>query len=96
MQQDISKQTSFLQKMALEEEELLQGKFHSLQKKENNTGLPYNLKSGMKNLSGQSLDHIKAHYNSSQPAEVQAHAYAQGSDIHLMDRKSISLMNLVT
>ena len=79
----MSKQTSFLQKMALKEEELLQGKFHSVQKKENNTGLPDNLKSGMENLSGQSLDHVKVHYNSSQPAEVQAHAYAQGSDIHL-------------
>ncbi len=29
------------------------------------------------------LDHVKVHYNSSKPATVQAHAYAQGSDIHL-------------
>lgn len=49
----------------------------------NNTGLPDNLKSGMENLSGMSLDHVKVHYNSSKPAAVQAHAYAQGSDIHL-------------
>lgn len=54
-----------------------------LQKKENNTGLPDKLKSGMENLSGYSLDHVKVHYNSSQPAAVQAHAYAQGSNIHL-------------
>ncbi|MCM8535068.1 MAG: DUF4157 domain-containing protein [Lentisphaeraceae bacterium] len=67
-----------------EDEELLQGKFDSpVQRAENNTGLPDNLKSGMENLSGMSLDHVKVHYNSAKPAAVQAHAYAQGSDIHL-------------
>jgi hypothetical protein len=50
----------------------------------NNTGLPANLKSGMESLSGMSLDHVNVHYNSSKPASVQAHAYAQGSDIHLV------------
>jgi hypothetical protein len=54
-----------------------------IQKKENKTGLPDNLKSGMENLSGMSLEHVNVHYNSSKPAAVQAHAYAQGSDIHL-------------
>lgn len=49
----------------------------------NDTGLPDNLKSGMENLSGKNLDHVKVHYNSTKPAAVQAHAYAQGSDIHL-------------
>ena len=49
----------------------------------NNTGLPNQLKSGMETLSGMNLDHIKVHRNSSKPAAVQAHAYAQGSDIHL-------------
>jgi len=49
----------------------------------NNTGLPGQLKSGMENLSGMSLDHVRVHYNSSKPAAVQAHAYAQGSDIHV-------------
>lgn len=53
------------------------------QRQPNNTGLPDNLKSGMENLSGMSLDHVKVHYNSAKPAAVQAHAYAQGSDIHL-------------
>ncbi|WP_299675779.1 DUF4157 domain-containing protein [uncultured Tenacibaculum sp.] len=55
----------------------------TIQKKENNTGLPDNLKTGMENLSGMSLDHVKVHYNSPKPATVQAHAYAQGSEIHL-------------
>ena len=67
----------------IEEEELMQGKFQPLQKQNNNTGLPDNLKSGMEHLSGQSLDHVKVHYNSSKPAAVKAHAYAQGSEIHL-------------
>lgn len=51
--------------------------------KKNNTGLPNNLKLGMENLSGMSLNHVKVHYNSPKPAAVQAHAYAQGSNIHL-------------
>lgn len=51
--------------------------------KENNTGLPDNLKTGMENLSGMSLDHVKVHRNSDKPAQLQAHAYAQGTDIHL-------------
>ncbi len=49
----------------------------------NKTGLPAQLKSGMENLSGKNLDHVRVHYNSSKPALVQAHAYAQGSHIHL-------------
>lgn len=49
----------------------------------NNTGLPDNLKTGIENLSGYSMDDVKVHYNSSQPARLQAHAYAQGADIHL-------------
>lgn len=52
-------------------------------KKENNNGLPDNLKSGIENLSGYSMDEVKVHYNSPQPAQLQAHAYAQGNDIHL-------------
>ena len=29
------------------------------------------------------MDDVKVHYNSSKPAQLQAHAYAQGTDIHL-------------
>ena len=54
-----------------------------IQKKDNKTGLPDTLKSGMENLSGQSMDDVKVHYNSSKPAEVGAHSYAQGHEIHL-------------
>ncbi len=49
----------------------------------NHTGLPNNLKSGIENLSGYSMDDVKVHYNSSRPAQLNAQAYAQGTDIHL-------------
>jgi hypothetical protein len=52
-------------------------------KKANTTGLPDHLKSGIEQLSGHSLDDVKVHYNSGKPAQLQAHAYAQGSDIHV-------------
>ncbi len=54
-----------------------------VQKKENHTGLPDQLKGGIENLSGYSLDDAKVHYNSSKPAQLNAHAYAQGTEIHL-------------
>ena len=66
-----------LQRKATEEEEI------PVQKKVNNTGLPDNLKSGVENLSGIAMDDVKVHYNSSEPAQMQAHAYAQGTDIHI-------------
>lgn len=56
---------------------------YPIQKKEKNTGLPDNLKSGIENLSGYSMDDVKVYYNSDKPAQLQAHAYAQGTDIHL-------------
>jgi len=49
----------------------------------NRTGLPDALKTGVENLSGYSLDDVRVHYNSAQPAQLEAHAYAQGTDIHL-------------
>lgn len=55
----------------------------SIQKKPNNTGLPDNLKSGVENLSGYSMGDVKVHYNSDKPAQLNALAYAQGTDIHV-------------
>uniref|UniRef100_UPI0040479363 eCIS core domain-containing protein n=1 Tax=Algoriphagus sp. TaxID=1872435 RepID=UPI0040479363 len=66
-----------------EEEELIQGKFISPPKEENTTGLPDALKSGVESLSGVSLNDVKVYRNSDKPAQLQAHAYAQGTDIHL-------------
>ncbi|WP_229423832.1 eCIS core domain-containing protein [Massilia frigida] len=57
----------------------------------NHTGLPDQLKSGIESLSGISMDHVKVHFNSSRPAQLHAHAYAQGSDIHLGPGQSAHL-----
>lgn len=54
-----------------------------VQRQTNNTGLPDKLKSGIENLSGHSMDDVKVHYNSSKPAQLNAHAYAQGTEIHV-------------
>jgi len=52
-------------------------------KKENRTGLPDTLKAGIERLSGVSMDDVTVHYNSAKPAQLQALAYTQGSDIHV-------------
>jgi len=49
----------------------------------NNSGLPETLRSGVESLSGMSMNHVQVHRNSDKPAQVGAHAFAQGSDIHL-------------
>ena len=54
-----------------------------MQRKENKTGLPDNLKSGIENLSGYSMDDVKVHYNSDKPSQLQAHAYTQGTNVHV-------------
>lgn len=58
---------------------------HSLpvQGKADKTGLPHNLRTGIENLSGISMGDVKVHYNSSKPAQLNAYAYARGTDIHL-------------
>jgi len=60
-----------------------QKKNTNIQLKKNNSGLPDTLKSGVESLSGLSMDDVKVHYNSDKPAQLNAHAYAQGTDIHL-------------
>lgn len=81
-----------IQRLSTQEGEPLQGKFESeapVQQQEataetpNNTGLPDNLKSGIENFSGYSMDDVKVHFNSDKPAQLNAHAYAQGTDIHV-------------
>ena len=51
--------------------------------KPNSTNLPNDLKSGIEKISGYSMDDVKVHFNSSKPAQLQALAYAQGTDIHV-------------
>lgn len=73
----------------MEEEEPLQGKFDShasksvAQRNVSATTLPEGLRAGAEALSGQQLSDVRVHYNSSAPAQLNAHAYAQGNDIHL-------------
>jgi hypothetical protein len=55
----------------------------SVQRKENNTGMPDHLKAGLEQLSGMSLDGTSVHYNSSEPARFGANAITQGKDIHV-------------
>lgn len=83
-----SNQTPSIQKKTRRSDLVIQNKLQTLADasphvKANNTGLPQSLKSGIENLSGYSMDDVKVHYNSSKPAQLQAHAYAQGTDIHV-------------
>ena len=54
-----------------------------VQRKANTRGLPHQLKSGIEHISGYAMDDVKVHYNSHKPAQLRAHAYAQGNEIHL-------------
>ena len=49
----------------------------------NSTGLPDQLKAGIESLSGIKMDGVRVHYNSGTPSQLNAHAYAQGADIHI-------------
>lgn len=95
---DVSSLQQVAQREALpDEEELVQGKFESIQQQKseenssllaprssfNNTGLPDKLKTDVENLSGYSMDDVRVHYNSPKPAQLQALAYTQGTDIHV-------------
>jgi Starch binding domain/Domain of unknown function (DUF4157) len=51
------------------------------------TGLPDGLRAGIESLSGVSLERVKVHYDSAKPAQLDAVAFAQGSDIHVGPRQ---------
>jgi hypothetical protein len=78
-------QGKFIQRAAEDEEEL-QGKFVS-QRVENKTGMPDSLKAGVEQLSGLDMSDVRVHYSSPKPAQVQAHAYTQGTNIHVAPGK---------
>ena len=52
-------------------------------KKENETGLPDDLKNGIEILSGLSMENVRVNYNSDKPAQLGASAYTQGSEIYV-------------
>ena len=66
-----------------EDDELMQGKFETPEQKRNETGISDNLKAGIEDLSGFAMDDVRVHYNSPEPATVQALAYTQGTDIYV-------------
>lgn len=49
--------------------------------------LPAPLRRGIEALSGVSMEAVRVHYDSSRPAELGAHAYAQGTEIHVAPRQ---------
>ena len=61
----------------------MQGKFETPEQKRNETGMSDNLKAGIEDLSGFAMDDVRVHYNSPEPATVQALAYTQGTDIYV-------------
>jgi len=58
-----------------EEEEPIQ------KKRENNTGMPDNLKAGVESLSGIDMSDVRVHYNSSKPLKVEALVKRNGTQI---------------
>jgi len=66
-----------IQRQEIPEEEPLQPK------RENNTGMPDNLKAGVESISGIDMSDVRVHYNSDKPAQVGALAYTQGTNIHV-------------
>lgn len=75
---------SLQKKTADEEEQSIQAKSSGpVQREKNLTGMPDQLKEGVEALSGRDLSGVRVHRNSDKPADVNAHAYAQGKDIHL-------------
>lgn len=57
-------QTAVSQRKENQAAALEDNRVETVQRQANQTGLPDNLKSGMENLSGMSLDHVRVHYNS--------------------------------
>lgn len=46
-------------------------------------GIPVQMKRKLEKASGYSLGKVRVHYNSSEPARLDAHSYAQGDDVYL-------------
>lgn len=54
-----------------------------LQKKENGTGIPAQLKEHMEKHTGLSLDDVRVHYHSDMPKRLDALAYTQGNQVYI-------------
>lgn len=67
-----------------------------IQKKENNTGIPDNLKQNIEQRSGFSMDDVKVYYHSSKPAQLHALAYAQGTNVYIASGQEKHLAHELT
>ncbi|MCR9173737.1 MAG: DUF4157 domain-containing protein [bacterium] len=76
-------QGQFTSTQMKEDDELESAQTKQLKPQENQTGMPDTLKSGIESLSGVDVSDVRVHYNSSKPAQMNAHAYAQGTNIHI-------------
>jgi hypothetical protein len=84
--QEIPEEKGHLQRKMIEtiqSQEVPEEEEHLQMKKENNTGMPNNLKYGVESLSGIDMSDVRVHYNSSKPAGIGALAYTQGTNIHI-------------
>ena len=64
-----------------------------IQKKKNDTGIPDSLKQNIENRSGFSMDDVKVQYHSHKPAQLQALAYTQGTNIYIASGQEKHLMH---
>lgn len=72
-----------IQRSEDEEDELLQGKFETAQRtEENRTGMPEGVKQKMEDSFGSDFSSVRVHPDSSKAPDVGALAYTQGTDIH--------------
>jgi hypothetical protein len=68
---------------AVGEEERMQGRFDAGMSLGAQGGLPAPLQRGIQAMSGMDMSGVRVHANSARPAQLNAHAFAQGNDIHL-------------
>ena len=77
-----AKMVETMQRDAMDEDELLQGKFVAQRQTKNQTGIPDYVIQGMESSFGTDFSSVRVHPDSSKAPEVGALAYTQGTDIH--------------
>ena len=59
----------------------------------NRTGIPAHIKNIAEQRSALPFDHVRVHYNSSKPAQLQALAYTQGNEVYIGPGQEKHLMH---
>lgn len=80
---DLGQPNKFKSDTHIENEQNTDTQTSVIKENQNQTGLPDQLKNGIENLSGYSMDDVRVHYNSSKPAQLQSLAYARGTEIYI-------------